>query len=75
MQRHVHAGRDVVDVLQASAHIRKGFTHLFVGCEQAQVGVEPGGDRVVIAGAKVGIAPGYAIGISTHQQREFAMRL
>ena len=43
--------------------------------EQADVGVEAGGDGVVVAGAEMGVAADDAVGVAADEQRELAVGL
>ena len=52
-----------------------GLGQLRARGEQADVGVEAGGDRVVVAGAEVDIAAHDAVGIAADEQRKFAVGL
>ena len=71
--------RPVVGVLgvgsQKTENIVNRAGNFRVGREQAEIGVDFGRSRVVVAGAEVRVAAGHAIGIAPHQQRKLAVRL
>ena len=48
---------------------------IFIGGEQAQIGVKPGGGGVVVARTQVSVAAGDAIGVATGDERQLGMRL
>ena len=74
-----HQQRPVAGVLrvgsQKTENIVNRAGNLRVGREQAEIGIDAGRGRVVVAGAQVSVLPGDAIGIAPHQQRKLAVRL
>ena len=52
-----------------------GGGDIFIGGEQAQIGVKPGGGGVVVTRTQVSVAAGDAIGVATGDERQLGMRL
>ncbi len=74
-----HQQRPIVRVLsiscQKTENIVNRARNFRVGREQAEIGIDFGRGRVVIAGAEVRVAAGDAIRVAPHQQRKLAVRL